>query len=105
MVLILGVAVYFSCESSWSQSHPLKIGTAAIRLEADDSMVIAGGIHPGKAGGQEGELRATAIVLEQAPHGKIAIVACDILMITGAFWTLPWQPLKSKPGYSLRMSW
>lgn len=60
----------------------LRIGTAKIEFESDDSMVIAGGITPGKAGGQEGSLRATAIVIEKPAVGKLAIVACDILMIT-----------------------
>ena len=60
----------------------LHVGAAAVELEADDSMVIAGGISPGKATGQEGKLRATAVILEKQPFGKLAIVACDVLMIT-----------------------
>src|SRR6187401_2938162 len=64
------------------RSGGLKVGTAAVEFEADDSMVIAGGISPGKAAGQEGKLRAVAVVLEKKPFGKLAIVACDILMIT-----------------------
>ncbi len=60
----------------------LRVGAAAIRLEADDSMVIAGGITPGKAMGEEGHLRAVAVVLAKQPFGKLAIVACDVLMIT-----------------------
>ena len=36
----------------------LKAGAAAEVLTADDAMVIGGGIGPGKAHGQEGELRA-----------------------------------------------
>ena len=60
----------------------LKVGAAAVELVADDSMVIAGGITAGKAAGQEGKLRAAAVVLEKKPFGKLAIVACDILMIT-----------------------
>lgn len=63
-------------------SDGFKVGAAAVELEADDSMVIAGGISPGKATGQEGKLRAVAVVLEKKPFGKVAIVACDILMIT-----------------------
>jgi hypothetical protein len=44
-------------------------------------MVIGGGIGPGKAKGQEGELRASAVVIED-PHGaKLALVACDVLMV------------------------
>jgi len=60
----------------------LHVGAAAAEFEADDSMVIAGGITPGKANGQEGKLRAVAVVLEQQPFGKLAVVACDVLMIT-----------------------
>jgi len=63
-------------------SAALRVGAAAVDLEADDAMVIAGGISPGKATGQEGKLRATAVVLEKRPFGKLAIVACDVLMIT-----------------------
>ena len=36
----------------------LRAGAAAEILAADDAMVIGGGIGPGKAKGQEGELRA-----------------------------------------------
>ena len=60
----------------------LHVGAAAAELEADDSMIVAGGITPGKATGQEGKLRAVAVVLEKKPLGKLAIVTCDILMIT-----------------------
>ncbi len=59
----------------------LKAGAAAQVLSADDSMVIGGGIGPGKAHGQEGELRASALVLEDAHGGKVALVACDVLMV------------------------
>jgi len=65
-----------------SEATNFHLGAAAVELEADDSMIIAGGITAGKATGQEGKLRATAIVLEQQPFGKLAIVACDVLMIT-----------------------
>ena len=60
----------------------LHVGAAAVELEADDNMVIAGGITAGKAAGQEGKLRAVAVVLEQQPFGKLAVVACDVLMMT-----------------------
>src|SRR5437867_193185 len=59
----------------------VRVGTAAAEFEADDDMIIAGGITAGKAQGQEGKLRAVAIVLEKEPFGKLAIVACDILMM------------------------
>jgi hypothetical protein len=60
----------------------LKVGAGTAEFEADDSMIIAGGITAGKASGQEGKLRAVAVVLEEKPFGKLAIVACDILMMT-----------------------
>ena len=62
-------------------AQELKAGAAAEALTADDAMVIGGGIGPGKASGQEGELRASAVVIEDAHGGKIALVACDVLMI------------------------
>lgn len=58
----------------------LRVGAAAVAIEADDSMAIAGGIGPGKAAGQEGELRATAVVIKKAP-AKVAIVSCDVLFV------------------------
>jgi neutral ceramidase len=70
--------------AGYGKSRPpgLRVGAAAASFVADDSMEIAGSILPGKATGQEGELRAVAVVLEKSPHPKVAIVACDILMIT-----------------------
>ncbi len=62
-------------------AQELKAGAAAESLSADDSMVIGGGIGPGKAKGQEGELRASAVVIEDAHGGRVALVACDVLMI------------------------
>ncbi len=59
----------------------LRVGAAAAEFEAADSMVIAGSILPGKATGQEGKLRAVAVVL-QKDRTKLAIVACDLLMLT-----------------------
>jgi len=58
----------------------LKVGTGISELEADDSMVIAGGILSQKVSGQDGKLRIVAVVLEKKPV-KLAIVECDILMI------------------------
>lgn len=62
------------------------VGAAAVELFADDSMEIGGGIHPWKANGQEGKLRAVAVVVggpekPGANAAPVALVACDILMI------------------------
>ncbi|MBL9140003.1 MAG: hypothetical protein JNK85_29290, partial [Verrucomicrobiales bacterium] len=59
---------------------PLRVGAAAVDLEGEDAMVIAGGIEPGRAKGQEGKLRAVATVLESG-NQRLAFVALDILMI------------------------
>ncbi len=63
------------------ESSAVRVGAAAADIPADDSMIIAGGIHPGKAKGQEGKLRAVAVVLEK-DNTKLAIVACDVLFVT-----------------------
>jgi hypothetical protein len=60
----------------------LRVGAAAAELQAEDSMVIAGGIHPRHVKGQEGQLRAVAVVLEKPLAARLAIVACDVLMLT-----------------------
>ncbi|MBI4662994.1 MAG: hypothetical protein HY735_29650 [Verrucomicrobia bacterium] len=65
-----------------SHADGVRVGAAEAEFEADDSMIIAGGITPGKVTGQEGKLRAVAVVLQKPQQAKIAIVACDILMIT-----------------------
>lgn len=59
----------------------LKVGAAFALLEGDDSLVIGGGIGPGKAVGQEGELRASALVLESPKGERAALIACDVLMV------------------------
>ncbi len=64
-----------------AHAQELKAGAAAEILSADDAMVIGGGIGPGKARGQEGELRASALVVEDAKRHRVALIACDVLMI------------------------
>lgn len=71
--------------AGWSavvvRAADLRVGAAAAELQGEDSMVIAGGITAGKVTGQEGSLRCVAVVLELG-RSKIAIVACDVLMMT-----------------------
>ena len=85
-LLAIGIIAILQPAGGHCAEHPLatglQVGGAAVTLEADDSMIIAGGITAGKATGQEGKLRATAVVLEKQPFGKLAIIACDALMIT-----------------------
>jgi hypothetical protein len=63
----------------------LRVGAAAVNLQADDSMVIGGGIGPGHAHGQEGELRVTAAVIERPGSGKFVIGDVDVLFLTRDF--------------------
>jgi len=70
----------FHLAAQTSPTPELRVGAAAAEFVAEDSMVIAGGIGPGKATGQEGKLRAAAVVLEK--NGvKLGIAACDVLMM------------------------
>ncbi|MDB5312439.1 MAG: Neutral/alkaline non-lysosomal ceramidase [Gemmataceae bacterium] len=62
-------------------SAPLRVGAAAVELVADDDMVIGGSILPFKVTGQDGKLRAVAVVVEKPGSGKLVIVACDVLML------------------------
>jgi neutral ceramidase len=79
------LAPLLSCTSTPSTgvaaTPRVRVGAASADLEGDDSMVIAGGIHPGKSIGQEGRLRAIAVVVEKPGAGRCAIVACDVLMV------------------------
>jgi hypothetical protein len=59
----------------------LKVGAASKALEATDELVIGGGIGPGHATGQEGQLRASAVVIEGPDGNKACLVACDVLML------------------------
>lgn len=56
-------------------------GAATRNFTADDSMVIGGGIGPYKVKEQEGELRASAVVVKDPKGNRVALVECDVLMI------------------------
>jgi hypothetical protein len=67
---------------TFALGQPLRVGASAVAIDADDSMVIGGGIGPGKAVGHEGQLRAAAVVIQAPGSPPAAIVACDVLMLT-----------------------
>ena len=75
------LATLLTCSTTLAADGSLRVGTAAVNLVADDSMVIAGSILPGSRSGQEGELRAVAIVVQGPKGNKAALVACDVLMM------------------------
>ncbi len=87
MDLLIRLRVFvLACFAPWSlvlfvSAQELRMGAAAVELEADDSMVIAGGITAGKASGQEGKLRCVALVLEKGGT-ELILAACDVLMLT-----------------------
>jgi hypothetical protein len=76
------VASLVLCLFSAVSGGELQAGASASALVAIDSMVIGGGIAPQKVVGQEGELRASALVLQDPRGTKAALIACDVLMIS-----------------------
>jgi len=59
--------------------NSIKVSSASTDIAGDDSMVIAGGIHPWFAQGQEGKIRASAVIIEDEKT-RFCIVSCDVLM-------------------------
>ena len=59
----------------------LKAGAAARLLEATDDMIIGGDMGPVKVKGQEGELRASAVVIEGPDGGRACLIACDVVVL------------------------
>ncbi len=87
--LVCGVLACLLTPLAAAEEKPadtLRVGAAAAEIEADDSMSIGGGILPYRVRGQEGKLRAVAVVLEKpgsaGKSAKLAIVACDVLFVT-----------------------
>ncbi len=60
----------------------LKVGAAAVNLQSDPDMPLAGYLESRFTKEQEGELRATAVVIEKPGVAKVAIVECDVLWVT-----------------------
>ena len=58
----------------------LRVASATAEMQADDAMVIGGGIGPGRVQGQEGRLQATAVVIQG--DTRLCIIAVDVLMMT-----------------------
>jgi hypothetical protein len=59
----------------------LRVGAAAVNLQSEDNMPLAGGLEARYTTEQEGELRSVAIVVEKPGQAKVAIVACDVLWV------------------------
>jgi hypothetical protein len=70
-----------TCQAAVAAGN-LRVGAAAVKIQADGSMEIGGGITARRSSAQEGQLRAVAVVLEVPGQGRAAIVACDVLMLS-----------------------
>lgn len=68
----------FGVASTQAQT-PWKVGAASVTMQAEDSMVIGGGIGPGFVKGQEGLLQATSIVIQG--EKPMCLIAADVLMM------------------------
>ncbi len=79
----LGLILIFSglCLTGPVRAGELKAGAASKSLDATDALVIGGMMGPMMAKGQEGELRASAVVVVGPDGGKACLVACDVLMV------------------------
>ncbi|QDV32579.1 hypothetical protein [Tautonia plasticadhaerens] len=75
---LLGIA---SLSGRPAVSGELEVGAASAIFEATDDMVIGGSIGPGRAHGQEGDLRASAVVIRGPDGRKACLIACDVLML------------------------
>lgn len=81
--IVLGTMAATVSAAEVSSASGLRVASAAINLEADDSMVTAGGIGPGRPQGQEGQLRAAAVIVRQSAETPVAMVECDVVVVPG----------------------
>ncbi|MBO3842727.1 MAG: hypothetical protein FGF48_10000 [Candidatus Brockarchaeota archaeon] len=57
----------------------LRAGSSSAEIISNESMVIAGGIHPRFASAKEGRIRASSLIIEK--NTKVCIVSCDVLVL------------------------
>lgn len=82
LAAILAGINFASARTASADDKPdVRVGAAAVNLKADDDMPLAGSLEARFTKEQEGELRATTVVVEKPGQAKIAIVACDVLWV------------------------
>lgn len=81
LVLLASIPLMMAADPAPAPTPAVRVGAAAVELEADDEMVIGGGILPYQVKGQDGQLRAVAVVIEKPGSGTVALIACDVLMM------------------------
>jgi len=80
ILLVVFLVLLAACTPTLGKaSNGIKVAAATAEIIGDDSMDIAGGISAGHVSGQEGKLRASAIIIEG--NTKVCIVSCDVLAI------------------------
>ena len=82
LIVVAVVAISARIVESASADGGVQVGAARVDMDATDSMTIGGSIGPGTVMGQEGKLSAVAVVLRHKNGTRLAIVACDVLMLT-----------------------
>ncbi len=73
MMLLVFYNVPLRAETMW------RVGAASVAMQAEDFMVIGGGIGPGFVQGQEGLLQSTSIVIRG--NKPLCLIAADVLMM------------------------
>jgi hypothetical protein len=82
IVCLFAFIAWLSALQAASEATNFHVGAAAVELEADDSMIIAGGITAAKRPDKKASCARRRSSWSSKPFGKLAIVACDVLMIT-----------------------
>jgi hypothetical protein len=79
--VFLAISAALVAAAAPARAGELMAGAAAAVVPAENELVIGGGIGPHKVDAQEGELRATALVVQDPKGEKVALIECDVLMI------------------------
>ena len=98
VVLIALTCGFFITHSPVGHAGELRAGAASKTLTATDDLVVGGSIGPVFLKGQEGELRASALVVEGPEGGKVCLVACDVLMINRDILDVAARSIEEKTG-------
>ncbi|MBX3279020.1 MAG: hypothetical protein KF868_13540 [Acidobacteria bacterium] len=88
-----GVVLFPAAEGAFPAAG-LRVGAATVEIEADDSMVIGGGIGPRYVKGGEAPLRATALIIEGG--AKVCIISLDLVNAPGEIITPASREIETK---------
>lgn len=97
LVLTVSIPILAEAAGPAREKQPIKVGAAAVDIVADDSMADAGGIFPRYLKGQEGHLRASAMVIGQG-ETKLCIVSSDVLELSRTIDDAAAREIEQKTG-------